>query len=156
MDDPDFFQDFDIPIHYLGQMDQICTHCGARFWNAERTASGIYTACCGEGKISLPKVQPPPPYVKQLLLGVSPEAKIFHKKPIAYNTSVSFASISINQQQFKSTRGVPASRISGSIYHNIGAICIHPDPQTHTKFMQCFFFMVTSMMLTVSILLKES
>jgi len=90
-DDPEFFHDDDVPSHYLGPMDQICGFCNARFWNAERNANGHYTACCLEGKIKLHKVQPPPQYIEDLLLGVS-NAKLFLKKSIAYNTSVSFAS----------------------------------------------------------------
>ena len=136
-DDPEFFHDDDVPSHYLGPMDQICEFCNARFWNAERTANGRYTACCSEGKIKLHKVQPPPQYIEDLLLGVSSDAKVFLKKSIAYNTSVSFASITMNQHQFPTTKGVPTLRIGGSVYHNIGAV--HPDANTQAKFMQCFF-----------------
>ena len=44
----------------------------------------------------------------------------------------------MNQQKFPLTRGVPALRISGSVYHNIGAI--YPNPDAQAKFMQCFFY----------------
>ena len=133
IDDSDFFRDGEVPSHYVGRMDQVCEFCNARFWNTERTAAGKYTACCSQGKVQLPKIAPPPAYIKQLLLGVSPEAKLFYRKSVAFNTSVSFASISMNQQQFPATRGVPALRISGSVYHNIGSI--HPDANTQAKFM---------------------
>ena len=138
IDDPEFFRDDEVPSHYLGPMDQLCPHCGARFWNAERTSAGKYTSCCGEGKVRLPKINPPPYYIQQLLLGATPQAKTFLQKPIAFNTAVSFASISMNQKQFPTTHGVPALRISGSVYHNIGAI--HSDTDTQAKFMQCFFY----------------
>ena len=138
-DNPEFIHDDDVPSHYvyLGPMDQICEFCNARFWNVERTANGCYTACCSEGKIKLHKVQPPPQYIEDLLLGVSSDAKLFLKKSITYNTSVSFASITMNQHQFPTTKGVPTLRIGGSVYHNIGAV--HPDANTQAKFMQCFF-----------------
>ena len=43
-------------------------------------------------------------------------------KPISFSTAVSFISISINQKLFPITYGVPALRISVSVYHNTGAI----------------------------------
>ena len=58
-------------------------------------------------------------------------------KSIAFNTAASFASISMNQFEFPTTRGVPAMRIGGNVYHNIG--CIYPEGSKQNMFMQCLF-----------------
>ena len=134
----DDFQEKDVKELDFGPMDQVCEFCGAKFWNAERNSDGTYSKCCNNGKIKLPPVRPPPPYVKELLLGISPSAKIFKNKARAFNTKSSFASVTMKQSLFPSTRGVPAMRISGSVYHNIGAI--HPEANVQAKFMQTFFY----------------
>ena len=134
----DDFQEKDVKELDFGPMDQVCEFCGATFWNAERNSDGTYSKCCNNGKIKLPPVRPPPPYVKELLLGISPSAKIFKNKARAFNTKSSFASVTMKQSLFPSTRGVPPMRISGSVYHNIGAI--HPEANVQAKFMQTFFY----------------
>ena len=134
----DDFQEKDVKELDFGPMDQVCEFCGAKFWNAERNSDGTYSKCCSHGKIKLPPVRPPPPYVKELLLGISPSAKIFKNKARAFNTKSSFASVTMKPSLFPSTRGVPAMRISGSVYHNIGAI--HPEANVQAKFMQTFFY----------------
>ena len=79
IDDSDFFTDGEVPSHCVGRMDQVCEFCNAGFWNAEQTAAGKYTAFCSQGKAQLSKIAPPLAYIKQLLLGVSPEAKLFYR-----------------------------------------------------------------------------
>ena len=135
--DPNFFADNEINEHYIGPMDCVCRFCGARYWKAEETTAGQYTKCCEKGAIKLPPIQPPPEYVKQLLLGISKDSQLFLNKPIAFNTKVSFASISMNQYEFPKTRGIPSLRIGGNVFHNLGSIYPHPNKQA--KFMQCFF-----------------
>ena len=105
--DQTFFADNEINEHYIGPMDCVCDFCGARFWKAEETTAGHCTKCCEKGAIKLLPVQPPPEYVKQLLLGVTKDSQVFLNKPIAFNTKVSFASISMNQFEFPTTRGIP-------------------------------------------------
>ena len=112
----------DVQPHYVGRMDQKCSHCGAYFWAAECNFRNKYTSCCCEGKIKLPPIQPPPPYIKELLKGESEDGRIFYRKSRAFNTNVSFASVSLKEDQYIThSRGVPTLRICGSVYH-IGAI----------------------------------
>lgn len=40
-------------LHYCGPMDQKCQHCGALFFNDERTTTKAYTKCCRKGMILL-------------------------------------------------------------------------------------------------------
>ena len=142
---PNFFADNEINEHYIGPMDCVCRFCGARYWKAEETTAGQYTKCCEKGAIKLPPIQPPPEYVKQLLLGISKDSQLFLNKPIAFNTKVSFASISMNQYEFPKTRGIPSLRIGGNVFHNLGYI--YPDPNKQAKFMQCFFHTVYAVLL---------
>jgi hypothetical protein len=132
-----FFNDEEIHTYYCGKMEKVCGFCGAWYWEAEKTSAEKYTACCSNGAVKLPPIRPPPPYIQELLLGNLPHSRCFKKKARAFNSKLSFASVSMNQYLFPNTRGVPALRISGSIYHNIGAI--HPEPEQQAKFLQCFF-----------------
>ena len=121
-------------------MEKVCGFCGAWYLEAEKNSVGKYTACCSNGAVKLPPICPPPQYIQELLLGNSPDGKCLKKKARAFNSKLSFASVSMNQYLFPNTRGVPALRISGSIYHNIGAI--HPEPEQQAKFCSVFFMKV--------------
>ena len=67
---------------------------------AEYNFRNKYTSCCCEGKIKLPPIQPPPPYIKELLKGESEDGRIFYRKARAFNTKVSFASVSLKEDQY--------------------------------------------------------
>ena len=52
-------QHINIERHKLKRMDQICTHCGAKFWIDEKDhnssqISPLFAMCCAGGKVSLP------------------------------------------------------------------------------------------------------
>ena len=116
-------------------MDQICSYCGAFYWLREKNTHGIYQKCCHSGKVVLPAMPPPPPYVKSLLLRQGNDGVIFSKRPKTYNGWLSFASISLSAFPF--TRGVPAMRIQGQIYHNLGPI--NPPEGVQPRNMQVLF-----------------
>ena len=97
-----------------------CIHCNAFYWGDEKNSNRKYTKCCMGGKIVLPPMSEPSSYMKELLLNVTEDAKIFNLKSRAFNTSLSFASISTTTYKFHG--GVPTYRIQGAIYHNIGSI----------------------------------
>jgi hypothetical protein len=45
--------------HELERMDQICVHCGAKFWIEEKIVIvakhlHLFAVCCAGGKVSLP------------------------------------------------------------------------------------------------------
>src|SRR5947208_15846012 len=57
--------------HELGRIDQICIHCGAKFWIDEKDcnssqASPSFSVCCAGGKVSLPPLLKPPSYILDL------------------------------------------------------------------------------------------
>ena len=61
----------EIARHELGRMDQICVHCGAKFWMGEkdrnsRLTSPTFVTCCARGKVQLPSLIEPPSYLLNL------------------------------------------------------------------------------------------
>ena len=76
-------------------------------------------------------------FVEDLLRGIGTHGKIFKKNARIINTKVSFASVTMNTENFSSTKGISTLRVGGSIYHNIGSILA--DEPSQAKFMQCFF-----------------
>src|ERR1043165_3162408 len=53
-----------ITRHELGIIDQICIHCGAKFWidEKDRNSSRIspkFAVCCAHGKVHLPPLMKP-------------------------------------------------------------------------------------------------
>ena len=98
-----------------------------------------YTKCCNKGKIVLPPISQPTPYMRRLLIHNRNdiEANLFNKKARIFNSKLSFASITFNDVN-RNLQGIPAMRIQGQIYHNIGTI--HPIDNTTPQFMQCFFY----------------
>jgi Helitron helicase-like domain at N-terminus len=124
----------------MGAMDQVCAECDAQFWQNERNVSRpyAYTRCCAKGAVRLPPIRPPPEYIQNLLRGRGREGKLFKENVRMINTKVSFASVSMKTDDFRSTRGVQTLRVGGSIKHNIGDI--YPEEGERSKFMQCFFY----------------
>lgn len=83
---------------YLGPMDHICAHCKAFKFKFE--PKGL---CCLDGKVKLPNISPPPPYV-QKLVGVGAEdtdseCKHFLDNICEYNTAFQMTSIGANVQR---------------------------------------------------------
>src|SRR6266498_2971439 len=57
--------------HDLGHMDQICLHCGAKFWMGEKNQrstqiSPTFTICCADGKVKLTSLLKLPPYLMNM------------------------------------------------------------------------------------------
>ncbi|EGT30709.1 hypothetical protein CAEBREN_24573 [Caenorhabditis brenneri] len=80
-------------VHYCGPMDQECAHCGALFFNAERTTSKTYTKCCGEGMILLELFDDFPDELKGLYTELTKEAVEFRKNLRQLNNSLAMGSM---------------------------------------------------------------
>lgn len=118
-----------IPCHNAGHMDRRCTHCGALTWRAENKA-----ACCCNGQVVLPPLQPPPEFLRNLLLGDSAECKHFRENIRGYNSALAFASLGANEDILPP--GIFCFRISGEVHHRIGHL--HPDPNNRPRFAQLY------------------
>ena len=81
----------------------------------------------------------PSALMTELFIGVSSDSKAFLKKARAFNSALAFASVKCQKdKRFTATFGIPNFRISGSIYHQIGAYT--PPPEHAPAFLQCYFF----------------
>ena len=86
--------------HELGRMDQICIHCGANFWMEERDQCSnqtfpSYSVCCAGGKVSLPPLLRPPPYLMNLYTSQNSEANTFHRNVRSYNSLLACTSLGL-------------------------------------------------------------
>ena len=118
-----------------------CNYCNAFYWSDERNVSHPYqyTKCCNKGKIILPPISQPTPYMRRMLMNNANDiqARLFNRKARIFNNKLSFASITYNDVH-QNLEGIPSMRIQGQIYHNIGTI--HPADNRIPQFLQCFFY----------------
>ena len=135
----DEFREREIVRSYIGTMDQICPHCQARYWHAELNAARLYTRCCQNDTVRIPALTPPPAGIEELFLGKTADSKKILKKSRAFNTKASFASITVQEdKRFTHTAGIPTFRISGTVYHRLGAI--NNEADMPPQFLQCYFY----------------
>lgn len=100
-------------------MDQICQYCGARYFTKELNTAGKYTKCCREGRINLAQLSPPTPLVAQCLASHTPLGRMFHRKPIAFNSNLSLSSINCSLDP---EAGFSAVTIMGRVYSALGPV----------------------------------
>ena len=93
---------------YVGKPEYRCKHCDAIFWFNERNKTAtdrengevVYSNCCKNGKIKIPKFRDPPTYLKNLL---DPKGdknfKHFLQKIRQYNSMFAFTSMGGNIDQ---------------------------------------------------------
>ena len=125
-----------------------CKSCKARMWPAERSNRHIkseelwvFHDCCGKGSISLEPLRDPPPELRQLLEGDSPEAKHFRTNIIYYNNSLTFTSCRYGKDDRVEALhdGIKHFSIRGEVYHLTGPL----EPQATGKlpsFAQSYFY----------------
>eukprot|EP00112_Aurelia_sp_Birch-Aquarium-sp1_P020718 Seg540.7 transcript_id=Seg540.7/GoldUCD/mRNA.D3Y31 product="ATP-dependent DNA helicase PIF1" protein_id=Seg540.7/GoldUCD/D3Y31 len=109
--------------HYLGPMNGSCPHCGARFFDQEKTTRNQYTKCCHQGKVRLPPIAEPSPAIRQLFSGNSPDSAQFHQHIRNYNAALAMASWNAPIVQHPG-QGPKVVTIHGQAYH----LTSPPDP----------------------------
>jgi len=116
-----------------------CKYCGARYWIGELNTRKQFNRCCSQNRIRLPQITPPSALMTELFVGDTPASKAFLKRARAFNSKLAFASVKCEKdKRFSETHGVPNFRISGNIYHQIGAYNAPPDRAP--SFLQCYFY----------------
>lgn len=108
-------------------MDQICIHCGAKFWIEEKTYnntknSWAFTKCCAGGKVKLPPLLKPPSYLLNLYISSNPNANSFCKNIRAYNNILACTSFGANIDEEFQNQSVSNFRIHVQVYHCIGSL----------------------------------
>jgi hypothetical protein len=92
--------------HDIGSMSVVCTHCGARFWAAERIQ------CCYEGSLILPA-----PVIPETLSNIILSSTVLSNLR-SYNMAMAMASVGHHKSGFPD--GV--FTMSGRSYHRIGSL----------------------------------
>ena len=132
----DFYQQ----LHF-GQMSCRCCHCGALHWLEEcifksSKVNPHFGQCCNHGKVVLPLLSRPPPYL-ELLLGSCKDVlgnpfqfsavqeetwRHFHQHIWMYNAAFAFVSLGYQRDQQVDHGGPPVFKIRGMLSHNHGAL----------------------------------
>ncbi|XP_058726735.1 uncharacterized protein LOC131598121 [Vicia villosa] len=107
-----------------------CTRCGALMWYGEKTYKRKHSAvpkfqqCCGNGKILLPLLKLPPPYLNQLLFqDDGPDNQNYQQYCRFYNMMFAFTSPGMKfDNRFNAGGGPPNIRVHGQPCHRIGSM----------------------------------
>ena len=79
-------------------MNNLCPHCGEKFFLQERNAKNIFTKCCFEGKVALPPILPPSHGIVNLYNGESAHLRHFHDDlPVQLNNGNGFVECNIER-----------------------------------------------------------
>lgn len=125
--------DFEYSSHpkvVIGSMNKMCMHCNALKFQNEPPGM-----CCGNGKVKLPELQPPPEPLSTLVAGITPESKHFLLNIWKYNACfqmTSFGATNVINDNF-----MPTFKVQGQIYHRTGSL--FPMPDSDHKFLQIYF-----------------
>ena len=127
----------------LGRMDQVCIHCGAKFWIDERDqksskTSPSFAVCCAGGKVKLLPLLKPPSYLLDLYTSSGPDANSFRKNIRGYNNLLACTSLGANIDERFQRQGVSNFQIHGQVYHRIGSLL--PENGHPPKFFQLYIY----------------
>ncbi|PKC04553.1 hypothetical protein RhiirA5_248029, partial [Rhizophagus irregularis] len=126
-----------------GRMDQICTYCGAKFWMNEKDKhstqnSPSFAVCCAGGKVGLPPLLRPPPYLMNLYTSLEPEANAFRRNVRSYNSLLACTSFGADVNGEFQRSGLSNFTIHGQVYHFIGSLL--PNEGEAPKFAQLYIY----------------
>jgi len=132
----------------LGKLEYKCRHCDAIFWFNERNKSmtrhnnqePIYSNCCKNGKIRIPKYKEPPTFLNELIhQKMDTRCKHFLQKIRQYNSMFAFTSMGGNiDKKINDGEGPYVFRVNGQIHHRIGSLL--PLPDNCPKFAELYIF----------------
>ena len=129
----------------LGSPNNECPHCRALHWSAEvvrcsSTNKNKYVLCCKKGRIKLPLLQAPPPFLDALLSSDKSQFFNHFKENIRlYNSMFAFSSMGgkIDYEIIKKP-GPYIFRICGQNHHMIGSLL--PIEGEIPKFSQLYIY----------------
>ena len=117
----------DVQPHDLGPMTIPCPFCHAMHWMAERRSDSSnrnprFGDCCKRGKIGLPKLEPVPQTLRDLLEGQDHEARQFRQNIRQYNAALAFTSNGGDFGQALQGGGPYVLQLHGELYHQHGSL----------------------------------
>ena len=136
-----------IEVHDLGRMSEVCQHCGALHWKAERlTASRknniLFGICCNSGRVQLPPLDPPPDVIRTLFTGQDVVSKEFRSNIRQYNNAFAFTSLGVPKRRMvthdQRGSGPYSFRIQGELCHWSGPLA--PSEGEEPAFAQLYIY----------------
>jgi hypothetical protein len=86
--------------------------------------------CCLQGQIRLDPFHEPPPTLRNLLTGITPQSRTFRNKICQYNAAFAFTSTSVNVNDATIAGSGPYSfRLHGDLHHKMGTLLPHDGAQ---------------------------
>ncbi|KAF1877767.1 hypothetical protein Lal_00038076 [Lupinus albus] len=130
----------------IGDPIMQCQHCGACMWYQERkrkhrnATTPKFELCCGDGRVQLPLLESPPPFLHHLLFDIKEKDSLNYQDNIRlYNMMFAFTSFGAKiDRSMNSGRGPPTIRIQGQPCHRIGSML--PLPGQFPKFAQLYIY----------------
>ncbi|PWA80928.1 helitron helicase-like domain-containing protein [Artemisia annua] len=125
----------------IGDCTERCRYCDAMFWPGEQLAGHrsnigrpIYHLFCADGKLLMDPEVDPPEYIKHLL-----GQNTFMQNIRAYNQMFAMTSFGATiDNTLNQRRGPYVFKVSGQIYHWIGALC--PTGDDDPCFLQLYIY----------------
>ena len=143
----DTFDESTVDTQDVGDMNHICSACGALMFNGEKhygklvenQPTATFSLCCSDGNVKLPPIKDPPQLLQSLLTGKTHRDRNFHQNIRAYNSSLAFAALGLTGQEFKfRTAGPYCYRINGQLYHTISQL--QPETEKPPGFSQIYIY----------------
>lgn len=130
----------------IGDPSIECTQCGAQMWYQEKVVKRKHSAvpkfqlCCGKGKVVLPLLRTPPPFLKHLLSNENDVlCRNYQQNCRLYNIMFAFTSPGMKiDNRFNNGNGPPNMRIQGQACHRIGSMM--PVHGEKPKFAQLYIY----------------
>lgn len=129
--------------HDLGNMDEECPYCHARHWydehNRKRADGKLeFYACCANGKVSLPLLEKPPPFLMGLFTNRDYTSRHFRENIRRFNAALAFTSVGVEQDRRVTTPGIAPFQIHGELHHDSGALL--PEGAAPPRYAQLLFY----------------
>ncbi|XP_068331187.1 uncharacterized protein [Pyrus communis] len=130
----------------LGDKNYKCIHCGALFWIKEslkqksKNNEPLYSLCCQQGKVKLPRPMPTPHFLENLLDPTKGQTSLLFRQNIrAYNSMFAFTSMGAKVDHTVNNQSGPyIFKISGQVHHLMGSL-LPPDGEC-PRFAQLYVY----------------
>ena len=100
--------------------------------------SPTFAVCCAGGKVRLPPLLRPPPYLMNLYTSLESEADSFRKNARSYNSLLACTSFGADMNEEFQRHGVSNFTVYGQVYHFIGSLL--PNEGQVPKFAQLYIY----------------